>query len=256
MTLKPSRPRKKAAPKADADLQKPLLLIVGQSHTDAVKKVLLTEPADDIVVINFNLVSDPIYEKGRFDPRMVADFAPTHLISMAGGNYHNVFGLIENPVRFNFMEADDRSEDVDAERLNIPYALMYDFFNTGMREGFLQTLLEIRNCFNVPTCHVCSPPPYPDSQHIIDNPGNYFSNKIHLGVSPPALRRKLYDVHTRVYREFCAENGITFIPPPRKAVDKDGFLRSPYWRNDPTHANHKYGKLVLGQIRELVGRTS
>ncbi|WP_443751182.1 hypothetical protein [Asticcacaulis solisilvae] len=236
-----------------ATLTETLALVIGQSHTEALSEALAAQPDSHIRVINYNRPESDTYRKGVFDPRMVAGIEPSVVVSMISGNFHNVLGLIEYPTRFNFMDANDRAGDVDKDRVNIPYAVMFDYLNTVMRAGFLQVLLAIRDLYGVPVHHVCSPPPHPDSDFIKENPGGYFSDKVHLGVSPPPLRLKLYTLHSRIFREFCEENGIGFIPPPAEAVDADGFLAEPYWRRDPTHANAAYGALVARQINDLLG---
>lgn len=235
-----------------AERSKPAL-VIGQSHTEALSEALADKNIADIRVINYNRPESEIYRKGVFDPRMVADIEPSVVISMISGNFHNVLGLIEYPTPFNIMDSRDQVDDVDKRRVNIPYAVMFDYLNTVMRAGFLQVLLTIRALYDLPMYHVCSPPPHPDSDFIKENPGGYFSDKVHLGVSPPALRLTLYKLHSRIFQEFCEENGIGFIPPPAEAIDSQGFLAKPYWRRDPTHANAAYGALVSQQIHDLVG---
>ena len=118
-----------------------------------------------------------------------------------------------------------------------------------MRRGFLRSITTLRDYYGDPFIHVISPPPVGDDRHIAENPGGYFRDKIHLGVAPASLRGKLYRLHTRVVVEFCQEHGIPTLLPPAEAVTEDGFLARPFWKNDPTHANAAYGRLVLEQLR-------
>ena len=230
-----------------------LALVIGQSHTEALSQALGNIGFRHITVINYNRPENEDFRKGVFNPLMVEGIEPSAVFSMVSGNFHNVLGLIEYPVRFNFMSETDKADSVDADRVNIPYNVMYDYLNTVMRQGFLRVLLQIRELYSVPVYHICSPPPHPDSEFIEKNPGGYFADKVHLGVAPPHLRLKLYQLHTRVFREFCEESTIDFVPPPANTVDANGFLAKPYWRRDPTHANEAYGALVARQIQDLIG---
>ncbi|WP_349322239.1 hypothetical protein [Asticcacaulis sp. MM231] len=229
-----------------------LALVIGQSHTEALSQALHDATTSHITVINYNRPEGENFRKGVFNPSMVEGINPSVVVSMVSGNFHNVLGLIEYPIRFNFMNETDEESSVAVDRVNIPYNVMYDYLNTVMRQGFLRVLLQIRELYSVPVYHICSPPPHPNSEFIENNPGGYFADKVHLGVAPPHLRLKLYQLHTRVFREFCEEHAIGFIPPPAETLDGSGFLAKPYWRRDPTHANEAYGALVAQQIENLI----
>lgn len=119
-----------------------------------------------------------------------------------------------------------------------------------MGRRYLQNIKALKERCGRAFLHVAAPPPVGDNEHIANNPGGYFSDKVHLGVAPAALRRKLYSLHETVLREFCERESIDLLPPPPEAVTPDGFLERRFWRNDPTHANAAYGQLVVDQIRK------
>ena len=225
------------------------ILIVGQSHTAAVSAAAAA--SDQVEIVNLSSRDKGIslqkkIEMGGYLPER-KDFGLG--ASMIGGNFHNTFGLIESSIPFDFIDAGSIEASFIKSRAMITYELIYHYFNDAMRRGFLRSIVDLRDYCGDKFVHIISPPPIGDDRHILDNPGGYFSDKVHLGVAPASLRGKLYRLHTRVVVEFCRENGIPTLSPPAEAVTEDGFLARPFWKNDPTHANAAYGRLVLEQLR-------
>ena len=66
------------------------------------------------------------------------------------------------------------------------------------------------------------------------------------GVAPAALRRRVYRLYAEVVHEAMADVGVRVLDAPEAAHD-DGYLRPDLWF-EATHANHRYGRLVLDQL--------
>lgn len=233
----------------------PQILIVGQSHAEALISAQRRLQYPDVEISNLN-ASDrelSIAEKIRRDGYLPSGQGRSLVVSMIGGNFYNTFGLIENVVRFDFAVPDEDDFVLAADRHLISYELIKHYFNDSMNRGFLESIRFLKNHYSATRfAHVCSPPPISDGNHIAANPGGVFKDKVHLGITPSKLRRKLYDLHTLVISEFCQREGIEMLSPPREAVTENGFLARPYWKQDPTHANAAYGQLVLEQLRGMV----
>lgn len=226
------------------------ILIVGQSHTEAVTAALRTRK-EDVTVVNLNARDRQVslLEKLRTGGYVPDPSSFGLVVSMIGGNYHNTFGLIENPIKFEFTQPGEQDFHPTEGRQLITYGLIHHFFSDSMRRGFLRNIKALSELAPRPILHVSAPPPIQDGDHIMNNPGSYFADKRHLGVTPSSLRLKLYTLHEKILSEFCSEEGIRFLPPPPDAVTPEGFLEPRFWRrNDPTHANALYGGLVLDQI--------
>lgn len=228
-------------------------LIVGQSHTEAVVSALKAfgpDASSNFEILNINVRDRqiPLLKKIELGGYLPAPDGFSLVVSMLGGNFYNTFGLIDSSIPFNFYEPNCNDFDSLGNRHLVSYELIYSYFNDAMRRGFLRSIVALRDLYGGPILHIISPPPIGDNKHIVDNPGGYFSDKVHLGVAPASLRGKLYRLHTRVVVEFCRENHIPTLPPT-EAVTDDGFLARPFWKNDPTHANAAYGRLVLEQLR-------
>jgi hypothetical protein len=69
-----------------------------------------------------------------------------------------------------------------------------------------------------------------------------------IGLAPPSVRRKLWFVIQRMMAETAAAHGAIFVPHPPGAEDAEGYLRLDMSGGDITHANERYGRLMLGQM--------
>jgi len=231
----------------------PPILVIGQSHTDALiaAQRRLEYPEIEIANLNSRHREVKVAEKIKMDGYLPGG-RRTLVASMIGGNFYNTFGLIENVIRFDFAVPGEDDFVLSEGRQLVTYELMRHYFSDVMNRGFLQSIKQLRDHYKASRfIHICSPPPIADSEHIVANPGGVFKDKVRLGVTPSKLRYKLYDLHTRVSAEFCEAEHIDLLLPPREAVTDDGFLAKPYWMADPTHANEAYGELVLDQLRRI-----
>ena len=232
----------------------PPILVVGQSHTEALIAAQRRHEYPDVEIANLNARNREVKvaEKVRQKEYLPGGERRTLVASMIGGNFYNTFGLIENVVRFDFAVPGEEAFVLSADRHLITYELIKHYFSEAMQRGFLQSIKQLRDHYA--PCrfvHVCSPPPISDNKHIIAHPGGVFKTKVQLGVAPPKLRRKLYDLHTQAIMEFCDAEGIELLLPPKQAVTDNGFLERAYWMADPTHGNAAYGQLVLDQLRRI-----
>ena len=69
-----------------------------------------------------------------------------------------------------------------------------------------------------------------------------------IGLAPAPVRRKLWFVIQRMMAETAAAHGAIFVPHPPGSEDAAGFLRLDMSGGDITHANERYGRLMLVQI--------
>lgn len=73
-----------------------------------------------------------------------------------------------------------------------------------------------------------------------------------IGIAAPSVRRKLWFVVQELMAETAAAHGALFAPSPEAAQDGDGLLRVEMSGGDVSHANERYGRLLIGQlVRQL-----
>ena len=225
-------------------------LLVGMSHVEAVQRATL-ERGSDLDVVNINQLPR-VYRPPSATLNFVGPLArrPAKLFLSIGGNYHNILGLIENPIPFRIGDAEHGSVPQDETRMLVPEATMCEHFERQQAHKTEVTENIVRHFEGVPTFHLAPPPPVADLEGVRRRPG-VFRKHLHLGFAPPELRRKLYDIEVSNLARLCERLGIVMIPAPVEAFDADGLLKAELCERDPTHGNTAYGHLVLDQIAAL-----
>jgi hypothetical protein len=223
------------------------ILVIGNSHTTAIAAALQAEADTAIQVVNIAVEFDPVNRKNKFLPAdIAAHYQPKRIYCSFGGSEHNVFGLLEAPARFDFMTP--QSDKVEPDRQIVPYGVVRATLARAMGTAFAN-LTALRKAFACPIKQLCTPPPFRQlgPKHILPR---VFHDKLHLGIAPPSLRRKLHLLHSALAKEKAMELGIETLETPTTCSDADGYLLPEYWGKDPTHGNARYGTLVLRQIRD------
>jgi hypothetical protein len=234
-----------AAPPVVKKLSRPEIMVIGNSHTMAVAMAQTPETKRRIKVINLASYFDPVNRRNKVLPPNIVDmFQPKRIFCSFGGSEHSVFGLLEAPVRFDFMTPQQSA--VEPGRSVINYALVRATLERAMRNAMNHTR-ELRGLYACPITHVCTPPPFRALVEGRRLPALFEAN-LHLGISPASIRKKLYDMHSDIARANAAALGIGFLEVPEGCTDADGFLLDEFCNREPTHANTRYGKLVIDQM--------
>lgn len=172
------------------------------------------------------------------------------VVSAIGGNQHAVFSTIQHPKPFDFqLNSNDPLED-NGEIQLIPARALHAHFKAGLTGRDGKTLQAFRASTTAKVIHLMPPPPKEDNEHILRHHETRFGqeNIAELGVSSPKLRLKFWHLQTSILQSMCEELDIEPMLPPTQALTSDGFLKPEYYAGDATHANARYGELVLQQI--------
>lgn len=167
------------------------------------------------------------------------------LLSCIGGNNHNLIGLLDPPVAYDFVLPEQPDLPLRPGAMVVPVALVRARLARSMA-NILSELKLVRDALgDVPAYHLESPPVIPSEDHIRQHP-SYFSKALKKRqVAPASLRYKLWRLQSAKLAEACAANDILFTPVPRTTQDGDGMMRPEYWNPDPSHGNEAYGAVVL-----------
>lgn len=181
------------------------------------------------------------------------------------GNYHNIYSLVDLPIRFDFNLPDHLIKDSSSPCYDVlinhfnksitvlPYGIVLSQLSEDLR--FVFSLTEkLHKAFKLVNCYLMEPPPPVPASHVISFP-HPFEEMIRVhGIARPEFRFKIYLTYLDAIRTNASRLNLRYIEVPIDAIAfSDGFLKDFYLHTDATHANEAYGKLVLNQILTLRG---
>lgn len=241
------------------------LLVIGQSHVGAIRAAARARREADPQAPRTRTIHSG---EARFAPELVdgpdgpayapplaaeiddqiARHAPL-VASCIGGNVHNVLALMRHPRPFDF-RLPGESDALDPAAEPIAFALVEAALAAAMARDLIRfRLLAAR----VPgLVHLQSPPPLADNRRIAEQADAFFRTRaIGAGdVAPPALRRRMWLLQSRIMRAACDAAGATFLDVPDAVLDGDGFLGAAF-AGDATHGNQAYGEAWIAKLERL-----
>lgn len=240
------------------------LLVIGQSHVAAVRDAARArrERQPDQPRTRIIHTGEPRYapelQEGE-PPRLAAPLADAihdqiarHdpvLVSMTGGNVHNILGLIGHPRPFDFRLSREPSPPLSPAAELLVEGLVSATL-ARMMERDLVRLRALRASIG-PFVHVESPPPVRDDNFIAAAADRHFRDAgiASLGVSPAGLRFRLWRLASKLFRAEVERLGCRFLAVPEEAKDDGGFLR-PDLAADATHGNAAYGNILIEALQQ------
>lgn len=239
-------------------------LVVGESHSVAIAAALSADP-----VRYRGIKVRRIMRKRGF---IAEDSTPLEeIVQMVGalrpqvplflsmlGTYANILGLLSSGSDYDFaLTAAEQSDSHDAGVTLLPHravsgAFSDHIFNAG-------SLKKIRSAAKSPVFLLSSPPPKQSNDYIMQRfmamrNRQYRGRDVSLGITRPELRLKLWKLEVELLKQLAQQERMEFVPVPTEALNEDGFLARKFYADDATHANSRYGLLVLEQICALHGR--
>lgn len=235
------------------------ILAVGQSHVAAIQRAAKTHREtwpDELRTRVIHTRAEPYASEGEeFGPlarAAILDQIARHqprLVSMLGGNAHNLMSLIRSARSYDFILHGEEGPPLDPDAELIPESLVRAALEERLQKDFwrLRMLHDIAG----PFIHVESPPPVFDEVFIRDRAEDYFREEAGREIvpAPPGVRWRVWRLNARIIREQVEALGGRFLPVPRAALDGQGFLRLDL-AADPTHGNEAYGELLIRAIED------
>jgi hypothetical protein len=234
----------------------PRLLIVGHSHVLCLRMHLRTLQRPDVQILQLRtaLGADLQFAARGMLRRELAPYLagppPQALCLSMAGNLHNRIGSVEHPQPFSigFPDADCTS---GAGRTFIPYQVIQHAMHHFLA-GWLAMADAVYEQFPAAKRFYFNPPPPLLDWSQVEELPQQFEEMQNLGAAPQALRLQLYQMQTRIRRDYAGSRGAQFIDVPPAALDADGFLDRRYIDRDPTHANGRYGAVLFDHIMDSI----
>jgi hypothetical protein len=234
----------------------PRLLIVGHSHVLCLRMHLRSLQRPDIQVLQLRTALNADLQftargmlKRELAPYLAAPPPQALCLSMAG-NLHNRIGSVEHPQPFS-IGAPDRECTLEAGRTFIPYQVMRHAMHQFLA-GWLSMADAVYEQFPGARRYYFNPPPPLLDWSQVDELPQQFEEMQHLGAAPQAMRLQLYQMQSRILREYAASRSAHFIDVPATTLDPSGFLDRRYIDSDPTHANGLYGAALFDRIMDSI----
>lgn len=236
------------------------ILVIGNSHTRALKKALVKKGAEmkGTCDIEIYAISTPSLSGELTWPEALQkckDLRPDDLvITVIGGNRHSVIGLFQHTNPFSVMC--DEFEPNGAVEL-IPSNVLRADYEFIFAKSDAKLIAQCKEQSPCPVYQLESPPPKQEEEYILKHADPFFRKSLELGakITPAPVRKELWRLQEDVLRQMCEKVGVGFIRAPKEAISQSGFLRKDcYIGANATHANERYGELVLQQLKQLAQR--
>ena len=201
----------------------------------------------------------PNFVEAEGEPRQINDLIGRHMrhkavtrpadamVALFFGNEVNAMAMLRHRPPFDFHMPGDAGP-LDPEASIVPYGALRDMIGFRIQDRVKPFITEARARYDGPILIAPPPPPIPDENHILANPGGFREMAEKRGISPAPLRRKLWQLYCDVLREHAESAGAKLLPLPERAFDESGYFRKDFWHWDPTHGNFAYGELMIRHI--------
>jgi len=239
------------------------IVVCGHSHVDSILKAAMiresqaeSEPA---ISICFGAYAETGPPQGEEYWDLVANSSRgKHLIIVWNGNQHNVDFMFQTQPNFTTLGV--TVDTYDFEPIPIPRSMIRDFFKPSFEEltGIIPSLSDAASI-----TLLNGPAPKPLSyikDYILQE--KYFSDltkSLRIGgevlvITSDSLRLELWNVLAELLASYAKTLGTNFINAPEVSRDALGLLLSEYWYPDVTHANSKYGMLIIEELGKFIGK--
>jgi hypothetical protein len=233
-------------------------IIIGQSHTGAIAQALAAERSSvsGISVHRLGAEGEQDVITLRDAMSLVSDLdGQVRIFLSMLGTFHNILGLLRSGEDFDFLiDCDDAPDPAASAR--IPYRAVESAFAQHLTESV--KILKLQAAAKSPLFLLSTPPPKQDNGFILERflrqkKQSYRGKGIaEYGVERPESRLKLWSLEARLTAAWAAGEGMHFVAPPGEALSSDGFLDVNFYADDATHANARYGALVVDQIMAVI----
>jgi len=183
-----------------------------------------------------------------------------HVVIVWNGNQHNANFMFQTEPNFTMLGV--TGDSYHKESVPIPRAMIKDFFKPSFAE-LSEIIPSLSKARNVTLMNGPAPKPLTHIQNCILQE-KYFTDIAKslgvdiadLAITSDSLRLELWNVLAELLADSAKNLGANFLSAPEVSRDAFGMLSPEYWASDVTHANSKYGTLLIEELRKLSGKVS
>ena len=216
-------------------------LFIGHSHMNAAARIYdkaVHQKSEFLQLHNSTLSEEEI-------ERRIKEDRDETIVTMILGNAHNTYGLVRHRQPFRFYPPHSPRPVGTGEQIRPLPLIQAEIGGIAKRE--LDCIRWIAGLSDKKVLLVIPPPPKP-SEVVLRNPQNFAERFEKFGIAPDDFRAGCWQVHRSMLIELSGELGLMLVDVPPETVGPDGLLKAEYCREDATHANFEFGKLLLERI--------
>jgi hypothetical protein len=241
----------------------PRIYVFGDSHTVALLQALAVESraamyaAIKVVRIKKNKDGKEIGDESldRFCERLARLEPHDYVFSAIGGNQYAVVSTIRHEREFLVLDRHSEGDHgLTSQSEVVPHRAFHSFIESGVWNSDGPILRKMRGATTAKLLHLSPPPPKFENDFIRQYHESRFAaaGLGKLDPTDPAFRLACWKMQQQCLSDLCLDVDVQLLLPPAAAVTPEGYLGRAYYSKDVTHANRRYGELVLRQILEVV----
>lgn len=176
---------------------------------------------------------------------------PSAVFMLVGGSVQHSISMLNHEQPIDVIVPWDPDAPVTDGATLIPFRMMEKLLieQSSWKLNLLALTTRHLSC---PQYFFQAPPPIASEEHLRKYPGPQFQPMVEeRGFSPLPFRRKIAEMHTRIYKARCEAAGIIYLAPPARGLDEDGCLALEAAAPDSIHASVVYGEYLIDQIRAI-----
>jgi hypothetical protein len=184
--------------------------------------------------------------------------AGKHVVIVWNGNQHNANFMFQTQPSFTMLDAIDNNSYEEA--VPIPRAMIKDFFKPSFEE-LSEIIPSLSNSASITLMNGPAPKPVTHIKSCILQERYFTDIAESLGVdigdlviTSDSLRLELWNVLAELLADSAQKLGANILGAPALSRDASGLLLPEYWASDVTHANSKYGLLLIEELQKLSGK--
>ena len=239
------------------------VLVCGHSHAGSVLFAKLHGYGSDSSQNDISIVYTSDLNQGAPGDKEYWDFvaelsAGKHVVIVWNGNQHNANFMFQTEPKFTMLGATDNSSEQGA--VSISRSMIKDFFKPSFEE-LSEIIPSLSNSASITLMNGPAPKPVTHIKSCILQEKYFTDIAESLGVdigdlviTSDSLRLKLWNVLAELLADSAQKLGANFLGAPAVSRDTFGMLLPEFWASDVTHANSKYGILLIEELQKLTGK--
>jgi hypothetical protein len=244
----------------DADAQ---IVVCGHSHAASILEATMLPEMQSRILPAIAVFYSADWSTGPPGDKEYWDFVAErshgkHTVIVWNGNQHNANFMFQTEPAFTMLGVTDHS--YIQKSVPIPRSLIKDFFKPSFEE-LSELIPSLSNAASITLINGPAPKPLSHIQNCILQE-KYFTDIAEslgvdigeLAITSDSLRLELWNVLAGMLANSAQELGANFLGAPALSRDAFGMLSPEYWTPDVTHANSKYGLLLIKEIGKLIGK--